>query len=205
MAVKARSPREQTECLQFLPGWFGHDIDARIEQVGLVDQFQIGLAATEQFVERLFEVTADERIRLFEQPSHFAVHLIDDVVQILFGADEIVPLFRQEHEPFIDEVELFNRIQIDRTNLLDLADEQFELLFASSSGIASVGNSSKTSPRSSSASSFHFRFNSSSFTSVSSLRTSASSRTAYVRRLLFALSENPVRFFFGVKLAQLLA
>ena len=111
--------REQIDVLRAFSWWPGHDLDAGLEDVVLVEEAHLRLAATKEPGECLPEGAID-RVEGFPEPlARGLVDLADGVLQVLHRGGHVLPLGLEEREAFLLLVVFVGSQHVDRADPLD--------------------------------------------------------------------------------------
>ena len=104
---------EQADVLQAFAGRAGDDVDAAFEDVGLVGEVEVGVAAGKDFLEKQAEVVADALEGLEEHFAGLGVDAVEDFVELGFGLDEVVVLAGEELEALFGFSAFFDGDEVD--------------------------------------------------------------------------------------------
>ncbi len=107
--------RKQQHVLQPLARRRGDDIDARLGDVGLVGQPHLADAAAEQRAEHLPEILVDVLEGLGEPLARLDVDIVDRLLGVADGIEQVLPLRVQEVVALLRFLEFFERLRIHRT------------------------------------------------------------------------------------------
>ena len=102
-----------------LPGRPRHDLDAAFEQVVLVHQHQVGLAAAEDLGEHGAEVVPDLLEGLPEHLAGLDVDAVDDFEQLRLGRDQVVVLLAEELVALLGLLVFLDGHQVHRPHLVN--------------------------------------------------------------------------------------
>ncbi len=89
---------EQGDRLELFARGAGDDVDAAFEDIFFVDEFEVGFTAAEDFREHIAEVFADALECFDEHGAGLGIDAGDDLVEFVFGGDEVVVLLGEELE-----------------------------------------------------------------------------------------------------------
>ena len=127
MAVSAFRLREEHQVLEALARRAGDDLDAALEEVLLVEQPHLRLAAAEELDEGRGEMPVDLGERLREAGHGGLVDLPDRAAQALHRARHVRPLRAQEALALLLLGVLLGGEDVDRTHRLEQRAEAFDL------------------------------------------------------------------------------
>ena len=97
------------------------DIDAGLQRVGVLLQFQLAFASTEQGGKNALEVDADLLEGVHEPfPGHL-VQALDGALQTVFGLFQVVALLLDLVQPGLFLLVLFQGLWVERAQVLELA------------------------------------------------------------------------------------
>ena len=96
------------------------DLDAAVQDILLILQFQRGFAAAEQFQERLLEAFVDDGELLPENALHFTGDAVDHALQLFLGLFHVVALAGQIFIAGIDPVKFLDGADVRRAEAADL-------------------------------------------------------------------------------------
>ena len=106
--------------MQFLPGRLGNDVDAALERVAFVEQYQVGACLwTEEFLEHVAEVHPDLLEGFAEHLAGVAIDPVDHAEELFLGVLEILHLLEVETVGLFQLFELLDRVEIDRSHRIE--------------------------------------------------------------------------------------
>lgn len=89
---RALAAGEQRQKLQFLARWLRHDVDVAAQRVVGVRQRQFRAPAAKQLDKRALEILVENGKLALELALHLALEFLDNALQIVLRALQIVPL-----------------------------------------------------------------------------------------------------------------
>ena len=129
-AVRAFSPPESSSTFcSFLPGRRGHDFEAALGLIFSISQTQEGLPAVEEAREDVGEVLVDAREGLVELGARDLIDLLDGLLRVLDGLDQVVALRFEEGVAVGGLLVLIQRHHVDGAHLLHALTESAARLF----------------------------------------------------------------------------
>ncbi len=121
-------PLKQRDAPRLLARRPGDDLDAAVENVDVLLQHDVGVAAAEQVAEERLEMALDRLERLGEQPPAVGVDLVDDLFQRRLGRRQVLVLVGEGLVAGFELLEFFQGFEVDVAEIVDLLPQFVDFL-----------------------------------------------------------------------------
>ena len=104
---------KQADVLKTFAGRAGHNVNAAFQNIGLVAEVEIGIAAGKDFLKKKAKVVANALEGLKKHLAGLGVDAVENFVELGFGLDKVIMLAGEELEALLGFLAFFNGDQVD--------------------------------------------------------------------------------------------